>query len=126
MNKLRNVIVLLLLLPATTAITSVSAEDWRTVRPDVIYSHKAGLALTYDVVRPTRNPNGAAVLFMVSGGWVSIWAPPETIVRPEQRNLNLFEKIVERGYTLFLVRHGSSPWFKVPEAVAEVRLAIRH
>lgn len=126
MSKLPTCIVLILLLPVATATESVSADDWRTIRPDVIYSHKAGLAMTYDVVRPTRNPNGAAVLFMVSGGWVSIWAPPETIVRPEQRNLNLFEKIVDRGYTLFLVRHGSSPWFKVPEAVADVRLAIRH
>ncbi|MFM8729176.1 MAG: alpha/beta hydrolase [Planctomycetaceae bacterium] len=123
MSKLAACFLLLLL---TSIPDRLNADDWRTIRPDVIYSHKAGMALTYDVVRPTRNPNGAAVLFMVSGGWVSIWAPPETVVRTEQRNLNLFEKIVDRGYTLFLVRHGSSPWFKVPEAVADVRLAIRH
>jgi acetyl esterase/lipase len=101
-------------------------QEWRTITPDVIYGHKAGLALTYDVVRPAENANGAAVLFMVSGGWVSVWAPPETVVRPEKKNLNLFEKIVDRGYTLVLVRHGSSPWFKVPDAVADVKLAVRH
>ncbi len=122
MNKLLTCCLFLV----TLTVTPVLAEEWRTIRPDVIYSHKAGMALTYDVVRPTRNPNGAAVLFMVSGGWVSIWAPPESVVRPEQKNLNLFEKIVDRGYTLILVRHGSSPWFKVPEAIADVRLAIRH
>ncbi len=106
--------------------SSSFAEDWRTIRPDVIYGHKAGMALTYDVVKPVR-PNGAAVLFMVSGGWVSTWARPDAVVRIEKpESLNLFEKIVDRGYTLILVRHGSSPYFKVPDAVADVKLAIRH
>ena len=104
----------------------ITAEDWRTIAPDVIYGHKAGMALTYDVVRPAKDPNGAAILFMVSGGWVSMWAPPEYFIRPEKGSLNLFEKIVDRGYTLILVRHGSSPYFKVPDAVADVKLAIRH
>ena len=102
----------------------ITAEDWRTIAPDVIYGHKAGMALTYDVVRPAKDPNGAAILFMVSGGWVSMWAPPEYFIRPEKGSLNLFEKIVDRGYTLILVRHGSSPYFKVPDAVADVKLAI--
>ncbi len=106
--------------------SSSFAEDWRTIRPDVIYGHKAGMALTYDVVKPVR-PNGAAVLFMVSGGWVSTWARPDAVVRTEKpESLNLFEKIVDRGYTLILVRHGSSPYFKVPDAVADVKLSIRH
>ena len=104
----------------------ITAEDWRTIAPDVIYGHKAGMALTYDVVRPAKDANGAAILFMVSGGWVSMWAPPEYFIRPEKGSLNLFEKIVDRGYTLILVRHGSSPYFKVPDAVADVKLAIRH
>lgn len=118
-----------LLVACITVITlspSVRAEDWRTITPDVIYGHKAGMALTYDVVRPTQ-PNGAAVLFMVSGGWVSQWGDPNGVVRADKpKGLNLFEKIVDRGYTLILVRHGSSPYFKVPDAVADVRLAIRH
>lgn len=118
------------LLPAslllTLLISSTRAEDWRTITPDVIYGHKAGMALTYDVVKSAR-PNGAAVLFMVSGGWVSAWARPDAVVRNEKPDsLNLFEKIVDRGYTLILVRHGSSPYFKVPDAVADVKLAIRH
>lgn len=101
-------------------------EDWRSITPDVVYGHKAGMALTYDVIRPAR-ANGAGVLFMVSGGWVSMWGDPATIVRSTKPDsANLFEKIVDRGYTLYLIRHGSSPWFKVPDAVTDVRLAIRH
>lgn len=115
--------VLMSLVPAA----SVSATDWRTITPDVVYGHKAGMALTYDIVRPADHGNGATVLFMVSGGWVSMWMPPESVVRAEKpNNLNLFEKIVDRGYTLILVRHGSSPYFKVPDAVNDVKLAIRH
>ena len=118
---------LVAILTAVVFSVSVSAEDWRTITADVIYGHKAGMALTYDVVRPSANPNGAAVLFMVRGGWVSTWSRPDAVVRNEKPgSLNLFEKIVDRGYTLILVRHGSSPYFKVPDAVADVKLAIRH
>jgi hypothetical protein len=76
------------------------ADDWQTITPDVVYGHKAGMALTYDVVKPAK-PNGAAVLFMVSGGWVSTWARPDSVVRGDKPDsLNLFEKIVDRGYRL--------------------------
>jgi acetyl esterase/lipase len=120
-----------ILITAITAVLLVPAvsrsEDWREISPDRVYGHKAGMALTYDVIHPTSQPNGAAVLFMVSGGWVSSWSPPEAVVRPEKpATLNLFEKILDRGYTLILVRHGSSPYFKVPDAVADVKLAVRH
>ncbi len=39
-----------------------------TTTPDVVYGHKYGLALTFDVFTPAENANGAGVLFMVSGG----------------------------------------------------------
>lgn len=107
-------------------VRPVVAEDsWRSIKADVIYGHKAGMALTYDVVRPAK-ANGAGVAFMVSGGWVSVWMPPQDLVRETPNDMNLWERLVERGYTLFLVRHGSSPQFKVPEACEDVDLAIRH
>lgn len=102
---------------------SVRGESPAITR-DVIYGHKAGMALTYDVVRP-ENANGAGILFMVSGGWVSNWTPPESLVRPRRSSPNRFELLVDHGYTLFIVRHGSSPYFKVPDAVADVRRAVR-
>ena len=91
-----------------------------TVVPDVVYGHKAGMALTYDVLRPAER-NGAGVLFMVSGGWGSRWFPPEAA-----KDRGLFRELLNRGFTVFLVRHGSAPRFKVPEAVADVRRAVRH
>ena len=116
------------LMVMTLLVRDGSADQpWRTISPDVVYGHKDGLALTYDVVTPTDDGKGKAVLFMVSGGWVSRWQPPEAVVRsrlPEKRNL--FEKLVKQGYTLILVRHGSSPRYKVPDAVKDVRLAVKH
>ena len=86
---------------------------------DVVYGHKYGLALTYDVLQPGSGRNRAGVMFMVSGGWVSRWSPPEDAI---QR----FRYLLEAGYTVFLIRHGSSPKFLVPECVDDVRHAIRH
>jgi acetyl esterase/lipase len=85
--------------------------------PDVVYGHKDGLAMTFDVLKPA-NANGAAVMYMVSGGWVSRWSPPEQL-------LGRFEGLLDRGFTMFIVRHGSSPKYFVPEAVADVRRAAR-
>lgn len=117
--------------PAEKAAEQKDADkkqaSWRTLNPDVVYGHKSGMALTYDVIRPTKNANGAAVVFMVSGGWVSRWFPPEAVVKEVPTDpKNLWEKLVDGGYTLFMVRHGSSPKFKVPEAVDDVRNAIKH
>jgi acetyl esterase/lipase len=88
------------------------------IEPDVVYGHKDGLALTMDVYRPESAANGAAILFMVSGGWFSRWAPPE-LTKP------LFQPYLDKGYTMMAVRHGSSPRYSIPEAIADVRLAVR-
>src|SRR5262245_54519505 len=41
-----------------------------SVKTDVVYGHKDGLALTLDVHRAAR-PNGAGIISIVSGGWQS-------------------------------------------------------
>ena len=91
-----------------------SAEPQPTLESDVVYGHKDGLALTMDLYRPESEANGAAVLFMVSGGWVSKWAPPEQM-KP------FFSPFLDEGFTVFAVRHGSSPRYTIPEAVSDVR-----
>jgi acetyl esterase/lipase len=103
-----------------------AAEDKYEITPDVVYGHKAGMALTFDVIQPQK-PNGAGVLFMMSGGWFSGWVPPEGFVSPAAPDgFKHFRELVDKGYTLFIVRHGSAPQFKVPEAVDDVRRAVRY
>lgn len=95
------------------------AQDAATAQSkEIIYGHKDGLALTFDVFEPVVEPNGAAVVFIVSGGWFSRWAPPE-------QTRNVLSPFLAAGYKAFAVRHGSSPRYSIAEAVADVRRAIR-
>lgn len=82
---------------------------------DVVYGHKSGMALVLEVLRP-ENANGAAVLVLASGGWTSNYAAP---------NPRSYEAFFARGYTVFVVFHGSQPKFKVPEIVADISRAVR-
>ena len=56
---------------------------------------------------------------MVSGGWFSRWTPPE-------QARSRYEHLLDQGFTVFAVRHGSSPRFKVPDAYGDVRRAVRY
>lgn len=87
-----------------------------TVTPDIVYGHKDGMALTMDLFEPKSNAKGVGIMFMVSGGWVSTWAPPEQYAA-------MFQPMLLNGYSVIAVRHGSSPKYVIPEIVADVRLA---
>src|SRR3954468_22685045 len=86
---------------------------------DVIYGHRDGMALTYDVFKPVKHANGALVVNMVSAGWNSSWAPPE------ERQAR-YQALIDKGFTVVALYHASAPRFKVPDAVADVRLGMRH
>ena len=88
------------------------------IKADVVYGHKDGMALVYDVIQPD-NANGATVVYMVSGGWFSRWAPPEDRV-------SQFADLLGAGFTVIPVHHGSSPRYHVADAYADVSRAIRH
>jgi len=85
---------------------------------DVVYGHKDGLALTFDVFQPGSGANGAGILFVVSSGWVSEWNPPEVTA-------GWFGRLLAKGFTVFAVRHGSCPRYSVVDALADVRRATR-
>ena len=82
---------------------------------DVIYARKFGTALTLDVFQPQK-ANGAAVVFMVSGGWFS---------SHESINAGFMKPLLDCGYTVFAVVHGSQPKFTVTEIVPDIHRAIR-
>ena len=105
-----------LLLLNVLATRAAAAEV--EILPDLVYGHKDGLAMTLDVLKPKSGANGAAILYMVSGGWVSRWAPPT-------ESADRFQFLLDKGFTVVIVRHGSSPRYHVPDAVADVRRAVR-
>jgi acetyl esterase/lipase len=89
------------------------------VTTDVVYGHKDGLALTFDVHRPAQS-NGAGVIAIVSGGWQSSVEMSRAIV-----DSYLAPLLTEKGFTVFAVRHGSSPRYHLPAIVADMRRSVR-
>jgi acetyl esterase/lipase len=108
----------LLTLILCVALADHAATAEVKITPDVVYGHKLGLAMTFDVFEPA-DANGAAVVFMVSGGWYSRWSPAEQAAAR-------FKPLTDKGFTVMAVRHGSSPKFSIPEAVNDVRRSIRY
>ncbi len=109
------IVVLLCILDGAAAASSRASDV--SVTPDVVYGHKYGMALTFDVLRPA-DPNGAGILRMESGGWRSQW-------RPTVASVERYRELLDHGFTVFTVRHGSSPKFVIPEIVPDVRRAVR-
>ena len=87
---------------------------------DVIYGRSWGTSLTMDVFTPKRNANGVGVIWVVSGGWYSA---PEAI---NDQTIAWFAKaLLDRGYTVFAVCHGSAPRFTIPEAINDLNRSVR-
>src|SRR5437588_12442779 len=94
------------------------AQESAPVRvQDVIYGRKAALALTMDVVKPVK-PNGIGVLCMMSGGWNS---SPDMIPLMQ----GVLKPAIDRGFTMFMVVHGTQPKFTIPEIVQDIDRATR-
>ncbi|HEX4685046.1 MAG TPA: alpha/beta hydrolase [Gemmatimonadaceae bacterium] len=105
-------------LPVVLMSLLATLASAQTKTRDVIYMKSGGAAFTMDVLRPAR-PNRAAVVFVVSGGWIS-----------DHAMINNFEPDLEQvfvggGFTVFEVVHGAQPRFKVAEIVDQVRTAVR-
>lgn len=110
--------ILFVLILAVSHAAQVRPATNFDVTPDVVYGHKDGMALTFDIFKPKAKPNGAAVIFIVSGGWVSRYTPPEEAVAR-------YQSLLDKGFTVISLRHGGSPRYLIPEIVADVRRGVR-
>ena len=102
-----------LLIASLVLVSGIAAAQSR-IR-DVIYLKQGGCAYTMDVFKP-KTSNHKAIVWMVSGGWVS---------NHEGINPLLASALTEKGFTVFQVVHGSQPKYTIPEIVPQVRRAIR-
>ena len=103
-----------LLVTLLAATTTLFAADFKRTE-DIVYGRKFGTALTLDVIQPEK-PNGAGILFMVSGGFFS---------SHEAINPGYYKPLLDHGYTIFAVVHGSQPRFIIPEIIEDVQRASR-
>ena len=124
-TRLRSLVVLLALVACACSATArgigaaPAPARQSSVTTDVVYGHKDGLALTFDVHRPAQ-PNGAGVIAIVSGGWQSSVEMSRLIV-----DGYLSPLLNEKGFTVFAVRHGSSPRYPMSAIVSDVRRSVR-
>lgn len=114
MKKLLWTVSLVLALFAGSSIWAQEKPRF-TRTEDVIYGRKFGTALTLDVFEPAKK-NGAGVFWVVSGGFFSA----HSHIKPED-----FTSLIERGYTIFAVVHGSQPRFIIPDIQDDIHRAVR-
>jgi acetyl esterase/lipase len=86
-------------------------------KQDVIYARKFGTALTMDVFQPKEKANGIGIVFVVSGGWFS--------GHDASGHLPRIKFLLDSGYTVFPVVHGSQPKFSIPEILEDMNRAVR-
>ena len=124
-TRLRSSVVLLSLVACASSATArgIGAVPAPAPQPsvtgDVVYGHKDSLALTFDVHRPAQ-PNGAGVIAIVSGGYQSSVEMSRLIV-----DGYLAPLLNGKGFTVFAMRHGSSPRYPLSAIVSDVRRAVR-
>ena len=116
-TPIRRVLLVILSCLAWFSGSALFAQDKPTYTrtEDVIYGRKFGMALTLDVLEPAKK-NGAAVFWVVSGGYFS-----------SHSNINpaLYQPLLDHGYTVLAVVHGSQPRFVIPEIEDDIHRAIR-
>jgi len=123
-TKLRSWIVLLALgawicsAPARVFGDAQAPARQPAVTTGVVYGYKDdGLALMLDVYRSAR-PNGAGVIAIVSGQW-------QSSVELAQVFAQASPPLNEKGFTVFVVRHGSRPRYPLSSVVADMRRSVR-
>jgi hypothetical protein len=96
-------------------IFGIHAQPEVTRISDVVYDHRDGAALVFDVLVPEKQ-NGIAVFRLVSGGWMSFNAA--------FYEADDFKAFTDKGITVFLVSHGSKPRYKVPEIIDQLTVCL--
>lgn len=104
------------LIVVSLSAVSQAADEAFTRTQDVIYGRKFGTALTLDVFTPKANANGAAIVWVVSGGWFS---------SHDAVNAGAVSEYLKRGYTVFAVVHGSQPKYTIPEVLEDMHRSVR-
>jgi acetyl esterase/lipase len=95
---------------------------------EFIYGRKDGTALTLICIKPRLigssgqakvKSNGKAIIYVISGSWFSSYNGIEmpTIAA---------EQYLAKGYTVFAVMHGSQPRYAIPDAVNDLKRAVRY
>jgi acetyl esterase/lipase len=115
-----------LFLLAAGALQAADGPARYRITEDLVYGHKDGLALTLDVLEPERSPKGLGVILVSSGGWRSAKSDVPGQDKNRRDNDHWCQGLLKGGFTLFVVRHGSSPRYHVSEMTPDINRAVRY
>ena len=109
----------LLLLAFSLSVLVTSAQDSLPyTKNETIYGRKDGMALTMTVLTPKKKVNGRAIIYVLSGNWIS-----------SERMLDAFSErtglYIDAGYTLFGVMVGCQPRYAIPDEIEDLKRAVR-
>ncbi len=117
-----------------------------TIYPDIAYHHKDGMALIMDIYVPD-NQNSRGVIFINSGGFQSPFFPNQYVqnnnslskiyennyifiskidLKPEFAQQFSFEELLKNGFTVFDVRHSSTPRYMLDEMTTDLDFAVSY
>lgn len=106
----------LILIAFAGNITAQDSLDFS--KTEIIYGRKDGMALTMLMLVPKTNVNGKAIIHVVSGNWISSFANANSRIKSSAT-------YIQKGYTVFMVVHGSQPRYSIPDEIADVKRAVR-
>ena len=113
MKYFLSILILLICLQDTKAQDSLNFT-----RTEIIYGRKDGMSLTMLMLSPKQKGNGKAIISLVSGNWVSSYTNAANFV-------NRSKIYIDNGYTVFTVMHGSQPRYSIPDAISDIKRAVR-
>ena len=101
-----------------SSLNSIAQDSINYTSSEIIYGRKDGMALTMIAVIPKQHAKGKAVISLVSGNWNSNYSMSARYIL---RSIYL----VNNGFTVFFVMHGSQPRYAINDEVADVKRAVR-
>jgi acetyl esterase/lipase len=102
-------------------IEKISAHAKKNSFPqeELIYGRKDGMSLTLIWVKPKTNANGKGIICVQSGAWISGFLGTKL-------QTELLQFYLNKGYSVFAVMHGSQPRYAIPDAVSDLKRAVRY
>ena len=92
---------------------------------NIIYGTYSGLALLMNVLHPEK-PNGYGLVLVPGSGWHTPQTYDAVLIKDGTSALfGSVPRLLEAGYTLFVVNHRAAPRFRYPAAVEDVQRAVR-
>ncbi|QNA42940.1 alpha/beta hydrolase [Lacibacter sediminis] len=86
---------------------------------ELIYGKKDGMGLTLVWIKPKVRSNGKAIIHVQSGAWISLSFSNEI-------QTELVHGYLKKGYSVFVVMHGSQPRYAIPDAINDLKRAVRY